>query len=133
MPEALRDLQVSRVMTADKVKEGGNAWQVFDVKQLKEKVVGNEPRILEFLRVSSMSCSIYHLPAGSKDMQSPHLEDELYMVISGKAVLEISGEKHKVGPGSILFVKANTEHSFFDIEEDLTVIAFFGPLNKSVI
>jgi len=118
-------------MTADKVKQSSNAWQVFDVKQLKEKVAGSEPRILEFLRVSSMSCSIYHLPAGSKDMQSPHLEDEIYVVISGKAILEIDGEKQKVGPGSILFVRANTEHSFFDIEEDLTVIAFFGPMNKS--
>lgn len=118
-------------MTADKVKSTSNdAWQVFDIKQMQEKVIGSEPRILEFLRVPSMSCSIYHLPAGSKDMQSPHLEDELYVVVSGKAVLEISGERQKVGQGSILFVKADTEHSFFDIEEDLTVLAFFGPLLK---
>ena len=119
-------------MTADNVKASGSDWQVFDVKQLKEKVVGSQPRILEFLHAPSMSCSIYHLPAGSRDMQSPHLEDEIYVVISGKAILEVGGEKQKVGPGSILFVKANTEHSFFDIEEDLTVIAFFGPLNKSM-
>ena len=118
-------------MTADKVKNhSGDAWQVFDIGDMLNKVVGDQPRIMEFLRVPSMSCSIYHLPAGSKDMQSPHLEDELYVVISGKAVLEINNEQHKVGKGSILFVKANTEHSFFDIQEDLTVLAFFGPLNR---
>ncbi len=119
-------------MTADKVKEGGNSsWQVFDIGEMLAKVVGDKPRIMEFLRVPSMSCSIYHLPAGSKDMQSPHLEDELYVVLSGSAVLEINGNRHKVGQGSILFVRANTDHSFFDIEEDLTVLAFFGPLPRA--
>ena len=59
-------------------------------------------------------------------MQSPHLEDEVYVVVSGKAVIDIDDQRQKVGPGSILYVKANTYHSFFEIEEDLTVIAIFG-------
>lgn len=118
-------------MTADNTtNKAADNWQVFDIKQLMDGVVGEQPRIHEFLRVPSMSCSVYHLPAGSKDMQSPHLEDEVYVVLSGKAVLEIDGQRNQVGRGSILYVKSNTEHSFFDIEEDLTVIAFFGPLNS---
>jgi hypothetical protein len=27
----------------------------------------------------------------------------------------------------VLFVSATTEHSFFDIEKDLTLLAVFGP------
>ena len=32
----------------------------------------------EFLRVPDMSAGLYILPAGSKDPQQPHSEDEMY-------------------------------------------------------
>jgi len=74
-----------------------------------------------------MSSAVYRLPAGAKDMQAPHLEDEVYFVVEGKARLRVNDEDQEVGPGSILFVQATAEHSFFDITEDLTLLAFFGP------
>ena len=94
-------------------------WQVFDLPELMEKVVGNEPRIFEFLRVPSMSAAMYRLPAGCKDMQSPHLEDEVYVVLEGKGRLRIDDKDHDIKRSNILYVRANTLHSFFDIEEDL--------------
>lgn len=102
-------------------------WQVFDIANLMEQVTGSDPRIHEFLRVPSMSLAMYRLPAGSKDMQSPHEEDEVYIVLEGKARLRIGDDEQEVDRGKILFVRANTQHSFFDIEEDLTVLAMFGP------
>lgn len=104
-----------------------NAWKTFDLKKLKEKVQGNEPRFFEFLRSRQMSCAMYRLPAGAKDMQAPHLEDEVYIVIEGRARLRIDDEEQDVGPGTVLFVGATTDHSFFDITEDLTLLAVFGP------
>jgi len=101
-------------------------WQVFDVAELTAKVAGAEAKIHEFLRAPSLSVSIYRLPAGSKDMQAPHLEDEVYLVIEGSARLQIEDKIHDINPGSILYVRATANHSFFDIEEDLTVLAFFG-------
>lgn len=101
-------------------------WQVFDLKQLVAKVAGDEPKIHEFLCAPSMSCAVYHLPQGCKDMQSPHVEDEVYLVLSGKGRLRTGDTNHNVEPGKILYVKANTQHSFFDIDEDLTVLALFG-------
>lgn len=106
-----------------------NAWQVFNLADLAEKVAGHEPRFHEFLRVPSMSCAVYRLPAGAKDMQAPHLEDEVYVVLDGRACLRIDGKDHEVQQGSILYIHATTEHSFFDIKEDLTVLAFFGTAN----
>ena len=102
-------------------------WLVFDVSELRKIVGKTEPRFHEFLRVPSMSLAMYRLPAGSRDMQSPHLEDEVYAVLEGKARLNIDGEETEITPGKILYVRANTEHSFFDIEEDLVLIAMFGP------
>ncbi len=105
-------------------------WQVFQMDELIRRVAGSEPRFHEFLRVPSLSCAVYRLPAGARDMQAPHLEDEVYLVISGRARLRIGEQEHDVRNGSILYVRATSEHSFFDIEEDLTLIAFFGATPK---
>ena len=102
-------------------------WQVFDVEELMKMVTGHDPRYHEFLRARTMSMGVYRLPAGSKDMQSPHAEDEVYVVLEGKATLKVDDEEKEGKQGSIRFVRANTQHSFFDITEDLTVLAFFGP------
>ncbi len=102
------------------------AWQVFRLEELAAKVAGEEPRFFEFLRVPSLSGAIYRLPAGARDMQAPHLEDEIYVVVEGRARLRVGEQEHAVAPGTILFVRATEEHSFFDVEEDLTLLAFFG-------
>jgi len=106
-----------------------SAWKTFDLNNLKEKVRGKEPRFFEFLRSRQMSCAMYRLPVGATDMQAPHLEDEVYLVIEGRARLKIDDVEQDVAPGTVLFVAATTEHSFFDITEDLTMLAMFGPAN----
>ena len=103
------------------------SWQVFKVEELMRRVDAAEPRFAEFLRIPALSCAIYRLPVGARDMQAPHLEDEVYFVVGGRATLRIADQEHAVTPGTILYVRATTEHSFFSIEEDLTVIAIFGP------
>lgn len=102
------------------------AWQIFSLDELARKVDGKQTRIFEFLRVPALSCAVYRLPVGSRDMQAPHLEDEVYFVVSGRAKLRIAGQERKVTAGNILYVRATSKHSFFDIEEDLTLIAVFG-------
>lgn len=104
-----------------------NAWKIFDLNDLKQRVIGESPRFQEFLRSPQLSCAMYHLPAGARDMQAPHLEDEVYVVIDGRARLRVNGQEQQIGRGSVLFVSATVEHSFFDIEEDLTLLAMFGP------
>ena len=103
-----------------------SAWQVFRLTDLMEKVAGTEPRFFEFLRVPTLSSAVYRLPAGAKDMQAPHLEDEVYVVLEGRARLRIAGKDHDISRGTILYVGATAEHSFFDVEEDLVVLVFFG-------
>lgn len=102
-------------------------WKSFNINDLKAKVAGSEPSFFEFLRSSQMSCAVYRLPVGSKDMQAPHLEDEIYLVLEGQARVLVDTQEQEVGPGTILFIKATTEHSFFDITSDLTLLAMFGP------
>ena len=101
-------------------------WLLFELPTLLAKIEPGSPRFKEVLRTPSLSCSIYHLPAGSTQMQSAHEEDELYLVLEGRARLRGGAEDQLVQKGSIMYVHTACDHAFFDIEEDLTVLAFFG-------
>ena len=101
-------------------------WRVFELDELIAKKREISPPYHEFLRVPSLSCGIYTLTAGSKDLQGPHDEDEVYYVISGKARLRVGEDVQTVQPGSILYVRATSDHSFFEIEEDMTLLVFFA-------
>jgi mannose-6-phosphate isomerase-like protein (cupin superfamily) len=82
---------------------------------------------LEFLRVHSMSAGVYVLPAGGVDGQSPHKQDELYYVVSGKARMRAGTQERIVCQGALIFVAAEVEHRFFAIEEELKLLVFFAP------
>ena len=59
-------------------------------------------RYLEFLRVPDLSMGLYILPAGGVDPQSPHTEDEVYYVASGRAKIKVADEDRAVQAGSIV-------------------------------
>lgn len=82
---------------------------------------------MEFLRVPAMSAGVYRLAAGQDDPQTPHHEDEIYHVLSGRGVLRAGEQEVTAEAGSILFVEAGAEHRFQRISEDLTVLVFFAP------
>ena len=81
----------------------------------------------EFLRVPDLSAGLYVLEAGATDPQSPHTEDELYYVSSGRAPVTVGGETRAVVPGSLVFVAAGVPHRFHDIDERLELLVAFGP------
>ena|SRR5216684_9339130 len=85
---------------------------------------------LEFLRVPAMSAGVYVLPKGSADPQKPHREDEMYYVVRGRARMQIGSDHAEVGTGSVIFVEAELEHRFYDIEEELEVLVFFAPAEQ---
>jgi mannose-6-phosphate isomerase-like protein (cupin superfamily) len=103
-----------------------SAWQIFDMERVKSRLTGAPVEYKEFLRTPNLSCGLYTLKAGARDMQSPHDEDEVYYVISGRATLKVGEETHEVKPGSVLYVRATEEHSFFEIQEDMTLLVFFA-------
>lgn len=103
-----------------------DAWQVFDVATLKERVLGPEPRFHEFLSGRRLSAALYRLPAGATDLQGPHLEDEVYVVLEGRARLKAGAAEQDVRPGMVLFIAADSRHAFVDIREDLVLLAVFS-------
>jgi quercetin dioxygenase-like cupin family protein len=106
--------------------------QAYDLNDLVNKARSDNQRWFEFLRVPSLSMGLYRLKAGQLDEQKPHAEDEVYLVISGKASFRSGGQEQAVVPGSLIFVERTVEHRFVDISEDLTVLVFFAPPEGSL-
>lgn len=107
-------------------------WQVIDIADLQSTMSGDAAEYKEFLNVPALSCGLYHLAAGSKDMQTPHDEDEAYYVIRGKAKMKLGDEDREIGPGMVLYVGATSAHSFFEIEEDMDLLVFFANSERVV-
>jgi len=101
-------------------------WRTFDLRKLLEQHAASGKPYLEFLRVPALSCGLYRLQAGARDLQAPHDEDEVYFVIEGRGRVRVGDEERAVERGSVLFVAASEEHSFFEIEEDMTFLVFFA-------
>jgi quercetin dioxygenase-like cupin family protein len=85
----------------------------------------------EFISVPDLSGGLYVLEAGATDPQSPHAEDELYVVMAGRAMVFVGGEVRPIVGGSVIFVAAGVEHRFLDIEERLVLLVMFGPAEYS--
>ena len=103
----------------------------FELTQLISQRKQSNKLYLEFLKVPDLSMGVYILPAGGTDPQSPHTEDEVYYVVSGRAQIQVADENRAVQSGSIVYVAKNVEHRFHSIEEELTVIVFFAPAEYS--
>jgi|SRR5215203_5415879 len=69
----------------------------------------------------------YFAPKGL-DRQSPHLQDELYIITSGESRFFHNGEYVSCKPNDILFVPAGMDHRFEDFTDDFaTWVIFYGP------
>jgi mannose-6-phosphate isomerase-like protein (cupin superfamily) len=90
----------------------------------------NQP-YLEFLREPAISAGLYTLAVGADDLQQPHTEDEVYIVLAGRAQIRIGDQDYPVNTGDTIFVPALKEHRFHSILEELRVIVVFAPAEYS--
>jgi quercetin dioxygenase-like cupin family protein len=104
-----------------------NTENFFDLAPLLSRRSAMGKRYLEFLRVPSMSAGVYVLPVDGNDPQRPHTEDEMYYVVRGRACVTVAGQRQYIQEGSVIYVEANSEHHFHEIEEELVVLVFFAP------
>ena len=105
--------------------------QAYELAQLISQRESSNQLYLEFLKVPDLSIGLYVLPAGGMDPQSPHTEDEVYYVVSGRAKILVAEEERDVQAGSIVYVAKNVAHHFHSIEEELTLLVFFAPAEYS--
>jgi quercetin dioxygenase-like cupin family protein len=102
----------------------GSVWSLADALAAHRKAGG---AYYQFFAVPEMSAGIYTLAAGSIDGQAPHVEDEIYYIVSGRGQIFIDGTSRPFETGATIFVAREVEHRFHDITEDLTILVIFAP------
>jgi len=80
----------------------------------------------ELFRHGSMSVEIYQ--PDKVDLQTPHEQDELYVVASGSGYFVNGESREKFETGEVLFVPAGVVHRFEEFTDDFsTWVIFYGP------
>jgi phosphinothricin acetyltransferase len=77
----------------------------------------------ELARTDALFVEVF-APVGT-DHQTPHEEDEVYVVVRGEATLVADDESVRVGPGDAIVVPAGAPHRFTDIGSEFCTWAVF--------
>jgi mannose-6-phosphate isomerase-like protein (cupin superfamily) len=82
------------------------------------------------LQHGTMALKVFRPSANpdGRDHQSPHTQDELYLVHGGSAVIVIGDQRFAAGVGDAFFVPAGKPHRFENFSNDfVTWVVFYGP------
>ncbi|MEQ4208430.1 cupin domain-containing protein [Actinopolymorpha sp. B17G11] len=101
------------------------AWQA-RTADLRQALATSDVPFVVALAHGSMRVELF-APRGV-DTQSPHPQDELYLVSRGTSRFVNDGVETLCQAGDVLFVKAGVEHRFVDFSADFeTWVIFWGP------
>ena len=83
-------------------------------------------RFVELFDHGSLSVELY-APRGH-DPQTPHTQDEVYVVAAGHGQFRNGAARPGFGTGDVLLVPAGVVHRFEEFSDDLAVwVFFYGP------
>ena len=102
--------------------DSGPAHQI-DIQSAKSRLL--ETGGYEIIHQSpGLELGVYVLVAPEPDRQQPHADDEVYVVLEGRGMLDIEGERYYLTEGDSVFVPAGAEHQFVGYEQ-LSVLVIF--------
>lgn len=96
----------------------------FDIAAVKQRLAeagGGYEVVHESVGVE---LGVYVLVAPEPDRQQPHEDDEIYVVLEGSGVLQVTGDEVPVHEGNAVFVEAGADHRFTAYEH-LSVLVIF--------
>jgi mannose-6-phosphate isomerase-like protein (cupin superfamily) len=97
----------------------------FDVRTVNERLKDGNGGYEIVHESPGLQVGVYVLVAPEPDRQQPHEDDEVYVVLEGRGVLEVEGEATPVREGSAVFVPAGADHRFTGYE-GLSVLVTFA-------
>lgn len=99
-------------------------WQISAEQALE--VLAKHPDGKPFITLLERGNMYVEVYAPQKvDLQTPHDQDEIYVVISGTGTFFNDGERRPFEPGDLLFVPAGVEHRFEGFSEDFSTWVIF--------
>ena len=99
-------------------------WNI-SVKSALQKL-SEHPEVKEFVTLlenGRMYVEIYQ--PNKIDLQTPHDQDEIYVVIAGSGMFFNNGDREPFHAGDVIFVPAGIEHRFEDFTDDFKTWVIF--------
>ena len=96
----------------------------FGIAQIKHRLVAAGGGYEIVHDSAGLEIGVYVLVAPEPDRQQPHEDDEVYIVLEGRGVLDVEGESVPVTEGTAVFVEAGADHRFSAYEQ-LSVLVIF--------
>jgi mannose-6-phosphate isomerase-like protein (cupin superfamily) len=97
---------------------------LFDVREVQQRLAAGTGGYEIVHRSPGLELGVYVLVAPEPDRQTPHEDDEVYVVLEGRGTLEVEGEQIPVEEGKAVFVPAGADHRFTGYE-GLSVLVIF--------
>jgi len=97
---------------------------LFDVSGAQRRLAAGSGGYEIVHRSPGLEVGVYVLVAPEPDRQTPHEDDEVYVVLEGRGVLTVENEQIQVEEGKAVFVPAGAEHRFTGYE-GLSVLVIF--------
>jgi mannose-6-phosphate isomerase-like protein (cupin superfamily) len=100
---------------------------MFGLQGAMEKLPGDDApfRFYYGLKHGTMKVGLY--APRSEDGQTPHAQDELYIIVSGTGEFVKNGSRFFFKPQDVIFVEAGAIHGFENFSEDFaTWVIFWG-------
>ena len=96
----------------------------FDVERVRERleVGGGGYKIVH--ASPGLEIGVYVLVAPEYDRQQPHADDEVYVVLEGRGVLEVEGKAVLLERGQAVFVPAGARHGFTGYTQMSVLVIF---------
>jgi mannose-6-phosphate isomerase-like protein (cupin superfamily) len=101
-------------------------FKVSPEEALRKLLIENEFPFAVVMKHGTMT--IEYFAPQERDTQTPHRQDEIYVIASGHSSFYRNGERVKCKKGDILFVPAGMKHYFENFTDDFaTWVIFYGP------
>jgi mannose-6-phosphate isomerase class I len=96
----------------------------FDIEGAKERLAAGMGGYEIVHGSPGLELGVYVLVAPEPDGQQPHEDDEVYVVLEGRGVLEVEDDRVELQEGQAVYVPAGAEHRFVGYER-LSLLVIF--------
>ena len=96
-------------------------------KMLAETIIGEmSQKFATIFEHGTLKIELYETK--KTDLQTPHRQDEVYIILDGTGIFEMADERVPFAPGDFLFVAAGVPHRFTQFGDSMTTwVIFYGP------
>jgi mannose-6-phosphate isomerase-like protein (cupin superfamily) len=95
-----------------------------EIERAKERLKANGGGYEIVHESPGLELGVYVLVAPEPDRQQPHEDDEIYVVVEGRGMLEVEGAQIELVEGRGAFVPAGADHRFVGYEQLVVLVVF---------